>query len=300
MTRLQIVGCVLAGLSATGCGASSPAAPTSQSTASSVASVWVGTIDVTGCSGDLDTCRRGSESFILRLAGDNSGWLQIDTSGAGYGEWSVPVSSMSVAGFTILRGTGVGGIGTVTSTLDVSISMRQGDVETATVQYTLSTQRNAWQERRTAVSTGRVKSARRDTSGSGGRFQGDWRGVATRISCSGDCDIDPILGAWSSRFSVSQSGASVTVDGPASFVGTATGESLTGTGHSEGPCVIHSYNGITCTVIDTTVSLTVDAFDQWHGTITYHLRGIDTENSVDHPVDITATGTLNGIGRWVY
>jgi hypothetical protein len=289
-------------LAASSCGSSaSPAAPvvstaSSASSASGV-SVWVGTIDRTSCTGNL-ACAGFPIPFILRLAADGSGYIQINTTwnAAAGGEWSVPLSSTTLAGVTVLRGTATGGPWTPVSTLDVSLTMRQGDVATATIQYTLSMQ-EAPDSRTSGTVSGRVSSVRKDTTVFGGRFEGNWRGMATRTSCSGNCFLDPIFPNGSTAFSFSQSGATVS-DGV--FVGTAIGNSLTGSGHShyEGPCKNVSYAGVVCVVFDYTISITVDEFDQWHGTISYHMTGVDSENG-DRPVDVTGTGKLDGLGRWI-
>lgn len=252
---------------------------------------------MTSCTGG-DLCNSGPQPFVLRLAADRSGWLQIDTNGVRTygGEWSVHVTPTTVAGFTILKGSALGGHTSSLGNIDVSFSMPQGDPANATIQYTLSQQPGPFNPLTTVVMTGRVAAARLATTVFGGRFQGDWRGVPTWTSCSGDCDFKYLVGSNSAEYSFSQNGAAVT---GSSFTGTAAGNSLSGTIHDAitGPCR-SGFDWDEVCAWDGTISVTVDEFDQLHGTITLHLSGAGYSRA--RTFDFTVTGTLDGLGRWVY
>lgn len=294
MARAAVI--LVAALSAFGCGAST--VPTSPGTATTVApSVWVGSIEITSCTGN-GFCRSGPQPFVLRLAADRSGWLQVDTNGVlnSGGEWSVHVTPTTLAGFTILQGSALGGQMPTLGSIDVSFRMPQGDPANGTIQYTLSQQEDSYGARTTVVMLGRVAAARADTSAFGGRFQGDWRGVATWTSCSGDCNRKYLLGYGATGYSFSQNGAAVT---GSSFTGTAAGNSLSGTIHyvDTSPCR-SGFDWDNVCATDGTISVTVDEFDQLHGTITLHMSGMGY--SPGGPFDLTVSGTLDGLGRWIY
>lgn len=296
MARSAVIICAAA-LCAFGCGAST--VPTSPGTPTAVApNVWVGSIAITSCTGN-DFCLSGPQPFVLRLAADRSGWLQIDTNGVLHsgGEWSVHVTPTTVAGVTILKGSALGGQMPALGNIDVSFSMPQGDPANATIQYTLSRQSGPNDPRTTVVMMGRVAAVRADTSAFGGRFQGDWRGVPTWTSCSGDCELKYwLVGSDATSYSFSQNGAAVT---GSSFTGTAVGNSLNGTVRYAitGPCK-SGFDWDEVCASDGTISVTVDEFDQLHGTITLHLSGAGYTHA--GPFDFTVTGTLDGLGRWIY
>jgi hypothetical protein len=301
MAQARLAACVALLTLIAGCGTkNTPTSPaitliTAASTPAAGPSVWTGVIDITTCQGGESDCVGGPQKFVLRLAADNnSGVLQIDTDGNEPSPSSAVNVTATTAGTSIqMTGTRAFGISPSLRTIDVTMALKQkGDPSEATLTYVITTGAS------TVRKTGRVLFTGHDVTLFGQRFDGEWQGLATRTQCTGDCArFDPVLRNGDVSLRISQAGATVVgLLNTNAFSGTVLGSDVTGTGHYQiaGACHRGFDDGSIC-LVELSFSVTVDAFDQLHGTINYRVSGADDR---DRLYDFTAVATLDGITRW--
>ena len=281
------------------CGSGSPTNPSpSPSPAptpptSFQAGVWKGAFAITACTGSPFTCLPSSfDSFVLRLAADGTGVLQIDTNIlSSVQPFAVDVTSQATGAATVISGAS-----TNATALDAKLTLTLvGSSLEGTVHYSVR-----WKDA-TMAKDGRILFATRDTTVYPARFQGNWVGVVTRTQCTGDCGDsgnDAVLADGSVRLALSQAGTAVTgVINYNEVTGTATDGQVTASGHVAVPpasCVAGFDSGTYC-LIDLTFSASADSLDRLHGSITYRVEGVDYRN---RPFALSASATLDGLVRW--
>jgi len=272
---------------------SEPTSPAPPAPTPFQASVWKGALDITSCSSSsMFVCTRSSsDNFVLRLATDGTGVIQIDTKILSDATpYAVDVTSQTTGTTTVVTGTS-----TNPTALDVRLTLTAiGSSLEGTVHYSVRS------SDATMVKDGRILFANRDTTVYPARFQGNWVGFVTRTQCTGDCasDYDDVLYRGSVRLALSQAGAAVTGALNQNEVsGTATADQVTASAHRTVPpasCVPQFDSGMDC-LIDLTLSASVDSLDRLHGSITYRIEGVDYRGK---PFAVSATATLDGLVRW--
>lgn len=255
--------------------------------------MWKGAFDITSCTGGSGRgCASPSfDSFVLRLATDGTGVLQIDTK-----IWSeaAPIA-VDVTSQTTGSATVVTGASTNATALDVQLTLTAiGSSLEGAVHYSVR-----WNNG-TMVKEGRILFANRDATVYPARFQGNWVGFVTRTECTGECagGYDAVLSDGSVRLALSQVGT--TIAGALNrneVTGSVASGQVTASGHFEVPaasCQRQFDSGMTC-LVDLSFSATADSLDRLHGSITYRVEGVDDRG---RPFALSASGTLDGLVRW--
>jgi hypothetical protein len=297
-TRLGAALLLAAAVQAAGCGAAAPTGPSLSSisvTPTLMAGVWRGAFNATSCTGNTSSCNGLPETFVLRLAADGSGVMQIDTK-----VWdSAPPIAVGVTqsvsnGVTTITGsTATSGGAPSGMTLEVRLELTTLEATAeGSMQYVLTRSGGPVNK------TGRVLYASRDATAYGARFQGDWQGFVAR-NCTGDCTYgDPILPNSGVQMLISQFGSAASVRLASNEIAASvSGDTVSGTSHfaiAPASCVPTWDDGRYC-LIDVTFSATADSLDRMHGTITYRVEGVDYRG---RPIAFSASAAFDGVARW--
>jgi (2Fe-2S) ferredoxin len=189
------------------------------------AGTWKGAFEITSCTG---ACRSGPEAFVLRLASDGTGVVQLDNQvWTGAPPIAVDVSASVSAGTTALTGTAA-----APQAMELRLVLTElGDQLQGLLRYSYT------RDGALVSKEGRVLFASRDRTVYPARFHGTWVGMVTRTACTGDCTAaDPVLdtyqGYGGTRLLLAQVGTSVLGRLNAYDVsGTAPGSALQGQGY---------------------------------------------------------------------
>lgn len=285
---------VLGGLLTVSCGG--PSSPTTPDpvvlppTPVFQAGTWSGVFEFASCTGPAVLCSRDPEPFVLRLAADGRGVLQLDLAWSLAVAVAIEVSVTPVDGVARVGGRTAVDLSSVSYSVDVQADLTGFDGTLAgAVRYTLDTEDGR------AVKEGRVLFANRVLTARPSRFEGTWVGLATQTSCAGD-ECGPTGRAISVRLLMSQVGGSVTGRyNQLDVTGTANGDQLTLVGRfelSEEACD-RNFDGQLC-LNDVAISATVDALDRLHGTLT--IQTVFDDGARRYSTKRTAD--LTGIVRW--
>lgn len=255
---------------------------------------WTGAFEITSCTGSSEACRSAPEAFVLRLATDGTGVVQIDNQ-----VWSnAPPVAINVHASVSAGSTAVFGTASSPQSMDVRLVLTEvGEQLQGILRYSYV------RSGATVSKEGRVMFAARDRTVYPTRFHGNWVGLVTRTACTGDCTAaDPVLSIYQGyggvRLILTQSGASIL--GRLNFndvSGAALGSGLQAQGYhavAPGACRAGWDDGTYC-LIEFTLSGTADTLDRLGGSISYRVEGVDYRN---RPFAFSAVGTLDGLVRW--
>lgn len=276
-------------LLAVGCGsAAPPVGPTPTAAASPIAAatahVWQGTI--TTCIPPATGCFPSIDSFVLRLASETTGLVQIDHAPATAA--IVLTSSRRIDGVLRLHGS-IPITTSVTRTVDVQLSSIQP------LQGFINFSDGA------QVRGGAIVFAREIQVLSPGRLSGEWRGETQRVSCTGDCEGSEAIGVMLLTLSDDTRTATGSFSGGGIsgmlITGPVTGSTSALTGHYEvvGVCPYNSFVPVTCSS-DAELTVTTGPLEQLDGTINVrHQYRLDSSGTFQA---YSATYRMIGVARW--
>jgi hypothetical protein len=275
-------------LSAVGCGsAAPPVGPTRATAASTIATatahVWQGAI--TTCIPPATGCLSSIDAFVLRLASDTSGLVQIDHPPA---TAIVLTGSRRTDGLLRLHGSIPIDLSR-TRTVDVQLSSIQP------LQGSISFADGA------QVGGGAIVFAREIQVFSPGRFSGEWRGETQQVSCTGDCFDRDAIGVMLLTLSDDTRTATGSFSGgPISgllITGTVTGSTSALSGHYEvtGVCPVQSFGDVTCSS-EAELTASAGTLDQLDGTINVRHQFHTESSGVLR--SYSASYRMLGVARW--